>query len=114
MRETQNAYKVLGVDISDYSAGEFFKKVEERLKTEDCDTPPTFVVTVNPEIVVESIVDSEFKQILQNSSINTADGVGISWAGKFLYNKEIRSEEHTSELQSRGHLVCRLLREKKQ
>src|SRR5437870_12503889 len=23
-----------------------------------------------------------------------------------------RSEEHTSELQSRGHLVCRLLREK--
>src|SRR5690625_5774349 len=26
---------------------------------------------------------------------------------------ERRSEEHTSELQSRGHLVCRLLREKK-
>src|SRR5690625_6139561 len=27
--------------------------------------------------------------------------------------KEFRSEEHTSELQSRGHLVCRLLLEKK-
>src|SRR5690625_5943864 len=27
--------------------------------------------------------------------------------------KKIRSEEHTSELQSRGHLVCRLLLEKK-
>src|SRR5690625_6641479 len=26
---------------------------------------------------------------------------------------ECRSEEHTSELQSRGHLVCRLLLEKK-
>src|SRR5690625_6970792 len=26
---------------------------------------------------------------------------------------EIRSEEHTSELQSRGHLVCRLLLETK-
>src|SRR5690625_5667066 len=26
----------------------------------------------------------------------------------------LRSEEHTSELQSRGHLVCRLLLEKKQ
>src|SRR5690625_6647281 len=25
----------------------------------------------------------------------------------------MRSEEHTSELQSRGHLVCRLLHEKK-
>src|SRR5690625_5695549 len=30
--------------------------------------------------------------------------------GGMLYN---RSEEHTSELQSRGHLVCRLLLEKK-
>src|SRR5690625_3551770 len=28
-------------------------------------------------------------------------------------NFEVRSEEHTSELQSRGHLVCRLLLEKK-
>src|SRR5690625_6554023 len=26
---------------------------------------------------------------------------------------ELRSEEHTSELQSRGHIVCRLLLEKK-
>src|SRR5690625_6069999 len=30
--------------------------------------------------------------------------------GKYKY--ESRSEEHTSELQSRGHLVCRLLLEK--
>src|SRR5439155_16910316 len=28
-------------------------------------------------------------------------------------NSGLRSEEHTSELQSRGHLVCRLLLEKK-
>src|SRR5690625_6215323 len=28
-------------------------------------------------------------------------------------NAESRSEEHTSELQSRGHLVCRLLLKKK-
>src|SRR5690625_7121813 len=28
-------------------------------------------------------------------------------------NFRLRSEEHTSELQSRGHLVCRLLLEKK-
>src|SRR5690625_25308 len=28
-------------------------------------------------------------------------------------DRDLRSEEHTSELQSRGHLVCRLLLEKK-
>src|SRR2546422_8587181 len=31
----------------------------------------------------------------------------------FQYPREKRSEEHTSELQSRLHLVCRLLLEKK-
>src|SRR5207253_7234104 len=30
-----------------------------------------------------------------------------------LLKASLRSEEHTSELQSRGHLVCRLLLEKK-
>src|SRR5690625_5570746 len=29
------------------------------------------------------------------------------------FRESFRSEEHTSELQSRGHLVCRLLLEKK-
>src|SRR5690625_5623984 len=30
-----------------------------------------------------------------------------------FHRQDARSEEHTSELQSRGHLVCRLLFEKK-
>src|SRR5690625_6667489 len=32
---------------------------------------------------------------------------------KPLLVQKVRSEEHTSELQSRGHIVCRLLLEKK-
>src|SRR5690625_6684717 len=36
----------------------------------------------------------------------------ITLFSTFLLNPS-RSEEHTSELQSRGHLVCRLLLEKK-
>src|SRR5439155_12021795 len=35
------------------------------------------------------------------------------YCGGFLDGCFVRSEEHTSELQSRGHLVCRLLLEKK-
>src|SRR5439155_13276810 len=38
-------------------------------------------------------------------------GLGIYWQDGGL--PASRSEEHTSELQSRGHLVCRLLLEKK-
>src|SRR5207253_6349878 len=47
-----------------------------------------------------------------------APGVLFGRAGgirreRFSPHEEDRSEEHTSELQSRGHLVCRLLLEKK-
>src|SRR5690625_6913076 len=35
-----------------------------------------------------------------------------SSASSFFTERSKRSEEHTSELQSRGHLVCRLLLEK--
>src|SRR5207253_7104280 len=44
------------------------------------------------------------------------DGFSAYWVerlGKDVLVVVARSEEHTSELQSRGHLVCRLLLEKK-
>src|SRR5690625_6962016 len=40
------------------------------------------------------------------------EAIGI-WMEENKRRDDIRSEEHTSELQSRGHLVCRLLLEKK-
>src|SRR5690625_6735792 len=40
-------------------------------------------------------------------------GVGVLAAFSSTVIALLRSEEHTSELQSRGHLVCRLLLEKK-
>src|SRR5437870_11008556 len=41
------------------------------------------------------------------------DIVGGRVACREVLVTRLRSEEHTSELQSRGHLVCRLLLEKK-
>ncbi|MCC5942122.1 MAG: WecB/TagA/CpsF family glycosyltransferase [Balneolaceae bacterium] len=87
--EKNNGYQVLGVTISTYSKEEFFFLVQERLKDNDENSPPVFVVTVNPEIAIQSIIDNDFKEVLKTSTINTADGVGISWAIKFLYSKKI-------------------------
>src|SRR5690625_6987659 len=42
---------------------------------------------------------------------NLSSGAVIVLVATFIF--ALRSEEHTSELQSRGHLVCRLLLEKK-
>src|SRR5690625_6574866 len=43
----------------------------------------------------------------------TAFQAGMVGIPSALFSAYSRSEEHTSELQSRGHLVCRLLLEKK-
>src|SRR5690625_5400399 len=46
--------------------------------------------------------------------IDTIQEFRIYPASHYVTTKgRLRSEEHTSELQSRGHLVCRLLLEKK-
>src|SRR5439155_19983929 len=44
---------------------------------------------------------------------NSQEGAGGTRCITPGSSRELRSEEHTSELQSRGHLVCRLLLEKK-
>src|SRR3989442_4463557 len=56
-----------------------------------------------------------FRSAQQSLARATGDGARmvqhLAFGGMAGYN---RSEEHTSELQSRPHLVCRLLLEKKQ
>src|SRR5258708_30583793 len=53
--------------------------------------------------------------ILRTLWANTFSAALDSWslASSFLSSSASRSEEHTSELQSPDHLVCRLLLEKK-
>src|SRR5207253_5297039 len=69
---------------------------------------------------VGSFVDEARRVIAEKVSLPA--GSYVEWSGQ--YENEVRarqrlqiviprSEEHTSELQSRGHLVCRLLLEKK-
>src|SRR5207253_11081837 len=57
-------------------------------------------------------LDGQVVQTITGSGYNNVDVRGNLVAATNLTNNS-RSEEHTSELQSRGHLVCRLLLEKK-
>src|SRR5690625_6607921 len=53
--------------------------------------------------------DTEEGDLIHTDDDEKADEDGFSIIAMWNW----RSEEHTSELQSRGHLVCRLLLEKK-
>src|SRR5687768_17960526 len=58
-----------------------------------------------------AMVDGVYHSIYENLKPGVRENDIVALANKLLY--EMRSEEHTSELQSRLHLVCRLLLEKK-
>src|SRR5690625_5669019 len=60
----------------------------------------------------------EIMKYFENYALNREDEIRSSGdevieSGQMTMIVATRSEEHTSELQSRGHLVCRLLLEKK-
>src|SRR5690625_1233306 len=65
--------------------------------------------------VITAIAKYNFTELgrqVINDAMDISAGAGISLGPRNLFAHN-RSEEHTSELQSRGHLVCRLLLEKK-
>src|SRR5690625_5860858 len=73
------------------------------------------VPTDGPAIMASnhlSFSDSVFLPLVLNRKIVFL-GKSDYFTGKGIKGRLTRSEEHTSELQSRGHLVCRLLLEKK-
>src|SRR5690606_782567 len=57
-----------------------------------------------PNCLVKAEVSCPVEELTENPSINLEE-----FAKKFIQAVKIRSEEHTSELQSRENLVCRLL-----
>src|SRR3712207_7961579 len=52
-------------------------------------------------------------EIRKGSSVQYEDPLSVSVKLLYMIGHSERSEEHTSELQSRQYLVCRLLLEKK-
>src|SRR5690554_6086425 len=59
-------------------------------------------------------VNPFFTNNATQASLRESDSKGYLLQGSYAFGKtRVRSEEHTSELQSRPHLVCRLLLEKK-
>src|SRR3712207_7907289 len=64
-------------------------------------------ITVGSKEFTEQLILGQIAiQALENAGATVRDRTGLA-------GTEARSEEHTSELQSRQYLVCRLLLEKK-
>src|SRR5207253_11502938 len=72
---------------------------------------PHYVSLTPSPRAAKALVD-RLAELLQ-ADVDTAELDEAADAYAQQVSEAVRSEEHTSELQSRGHLVCRLLLEKK-
>src|SRR5207253_11464921 len=80
-------------------------------------TPEIYTLSLHDALPISGATSGFFVTISSVSWVKTACSaplMAFSCCGLVACPCEsLRSEEHTSELQSRGHLVCRLLLEKK-
>src|SRR5690625_5489326 len=80
---------------------------------------PEYISSNKKVDIINKIMECNFSQIEVTSFVHPNAVPQMKDADTVLKdikrekNVSLRSEEHTSELQSRGHLVCRLLLEKK-
>src|SRR5690625_5322988 len=65
-----------------------------------------YTLSLHDALPISSSATSRTPCRRRSCSVRSTSATRSSWTPR-------RSEEHTSELQSRGHLVCRLLLEKK-
>lgn len=72
---------ILGVGISNASAVEV---VDYIFSSIDNNTKPYFIVTPNPEMIVRSTFDTEFKQVLNKAELSLCDGMGLLIASRLL------------------------------
>lgn len=71
---------IIGVPIDSLTYEVFLNKVENFISSDR----KTYIVTVNPEMILNASVNEEFYEVLQTSSLNTADGIGVLWAAYYL------------------------------
>jgi len=77
--------QILDVKIDNINLKETIDKILDWLD----DGGQHYVATVNPEFVVEAQKNNEFKKILNEADLATCDGMGLVYAGLFLYGKKL-------------------------
>src|SRR5690625_958702 len=93
MTTGQIAVKIIKESIKNFNSNITYKQAIDKLT----------------QSIRQFYIEEDMLEIAKKNTTNRLAACAIIFSKK----KEERSEEHTSELQSRGHLVCRLLLEKK-
>lgn len=76
---------ILGIRIDSFSKPQILAKISEFLRS----GKGHLIATPNPEMLVDAEHDWFFKQALNRADLAVADGVGLAWAARYLYEEKI-------------------------
>lgn len=71
---------ILGIQIDALTMPQALRRVEELAR----DRRAHYIVTPNPEFVMQALKDGSFREVVNGADLALADGIGILWAAKFL------------------------------
>lgn len=77
MRKTVD---ILGIKVDTFTAVESLDYMAELAQ----DGRSHYIVTPNPEFIMQSLTDDDFRQVVNGADLALPDGTGILWAAKYL------------------------------
>jgi N-acetylglucosaminyldiphosphoundecaprenol N-acetyl-beta-D-mannosaminyltransferase len=75
---------ILGVPFVNTTKAQFVEQLDQHMQRQE----KAFVVTANPEIVMKTIEDEQYRNVIEKATYITADGIGVVKAAQLL-NKPI-------------------------
>jgi len=75
-----NKINIAGINIDSDSEAKILEKISNILYS----SQKSYIVTPNPEFIIEAWQNDEFRIILNQADIQIPDGIGLLWAAKFL------------------------------
>jgi len=75
-----NQIKILDIPFKTATKKEVIEQIDQWLTS----SRQHQIATPNPEILLKTITNQSYKQLLQATDLNTADGIGILWAATYL------------------------------
>ena len=84
-RDATNSVKILNIPIDQIDLAGVLERCREWLSGSGGHQ----IATVNPEFVMTSQRDEKFAHVLQNTALNIADGVGLLYVSRLLFEKKL-------------------------
>jgi len=88
LKKSQKQGQILGVGVDSTS----LSRVLTGIRAKMAKNSKFFVITPNPEIILEATKDQEYKRILNLADFSIPDGIGLSHAASFLSLKSPKNK----------------------